>query len=123
SKSGAPDLARPPPAARCRRRLPLLAWARFRLARSQPWLQLRPSQPPSAKPAIRRISQSVCVPPREYRLPASVTSKTFEFSRRENESGMPCRGGCLLPFPLTSGIIVVWLDLTGLFRNKDTHLC
>ena len=24
---------------------------------------------------------------------------------------------------LTSGIMMVWLDLAGLFRNKDTHLC
>jgi hypothetical protein len=28
-----------------------------------------------------------------------------------------------LPFPLTSGIISVCLDLAGLFRNKDIHLC
>ena len=29
----------------------------------------------------------------------------------------------LLPFPLTSGIIRVCFDLTGLFRNKDILLC
>ena len=29
----------------------------------------------------------------------------------------------LLPFPLTSGIINVCLDLAGLFRNKDVHQC
>jgi hypothetical protein len=28
-----------------------------------------------------------------------------------------------LPFPLTFGIIIVCLDLAGLFRNKDIHLC
>ena len=28
-----------------------------------------------------------------------------------------------LPFPLSSGIISVCLDLAGHFRNKDTHLC
>jgi len=28
-----------------------------------------------------------------------------------------------LPFRLTSGIISVCLDLAGLFRNKDIHLC
>jgi hypothetical protein len=28
-----------------------------------------------------------------------------------------------LPFPLTFGIISVCLDLAGLFRNKDIHLC
>jgi|GEM_PF-3106734 len=33
------------------------------------------------------------------------------------------RGQRLLPFPLTSGIIRVCFDLTGLFRNKDILLC
>ena len=28
-----------------------------------------------------------------------------------------------LPFPLTSGIISVCLDLAGRFRNKDIYLC
>ena len=28
-----------------------------------------------------------------------------------------------LPFPLTSFIISVCLDLAGRFRNKDIHLC
>jgi len=31
--------------------------------------------------------------------------------------------GSPLPFLLTSGIISVCLDLAGLFRNKDIHLC
>jgi hypothetical protein len=29
----------------------------------------------------------------------------------------------LLPFPLSSGIISVCLDLAGRFRNKDIHPC
>jgi hypothetical protein len=39
------------------------------------------------------------------------------------EGAVSAASGRRLPFPLTFGIIGVCLDLAGLFRNKDTHLC
>jgi hypothetical protein len=63
--------------------------------------------------------------------PLSLTIITLELDgfmpRAECGPGFSFFGGlqsvALLPFPLTSGIISVCLDLAGLFRNKDIHLC
>src|SRR5258708_16741129 len=69
------DWARLRLAARCRRWFPQLDRAGFRRARSLPWPLPLPCLQRSERLTIRRICRSACAAPREYRRPATHTSK------------------------------------------------
>ena len=55
---------------------------------------------------------------RESHLPTRLYEATVSMLLPRREPGQEA-----LQFGLTSGIISVCLDLAGLFRNKDIHLC